>query len=36
VNVQPEFSDCLAAARKHKRPVKEVLRLALAAYGRQE
>jgi uncharacterized protein (TIGR00299 family) protein len=36
VNAQPEFSDCLAAARKHKVPVKEVLRLALAAYGRQE
>ena len=36
VNVQPEFSDCLAVARKRKVPVKEVLRRALAAYGRRE
>ena len=35
VNVQPEFADCLALARKKKLPVKDVLRRALAEYSKQ-
>jgi len=34
-NIQPEFSDCLKAARKSKRPVKEVLQRALQEYFRK-
>ncbi|MGB2906051.1 MAG: nickel pincer cofactor biosynthesis protein LarC [Candidatus Aminicenantaceae bacterium] len=33
VNIQPEFDDCLRAADKTGRPVKEVLALALQAYA---
>jgi len=32
VNIQPEFSDCLKAARKAGRPVKETLQQALQEY----
>ncbi|MFB0565479.1 MAG: nickel pincer cofactor biosynthesis protein LarC [Candidatus Aminicenantaceae bacterium] len=32
VNIQPEFSDCLKLAKKRKRPVKEILQLALKEY----
>ena len=35
VNIQPEFADCLAVARKKKRPVKDILRRALAEYTKQ-
>lgn len=34
-NVQPEFGDCLAAARKKKIPVKRVTQMALAEYLRR-
>jgi uncharacterized protein (TIGR00299 family) protein len=33
VNIQPEFDDCLKAAGKVGRPVKDVLALALQAYA---
>ena len=32
INIQPEFSDCLKAARKAGRPVKETLQQALQEY----
>lgn len=35
VNVQPEFSDCLKAAKKTGYPVKKILELALAEFSRQ-
>lgn len=35
INVQPEFSDCLAAAQKKKLPVKVIARLALAEYSKR-
>lgn len=35
LNVQPEYADCLAVARKKGLPVKEVLRRALEAYHRK-
>jgi uncharacterized protein (TIGR00299 family) protein len=35
LNVQPEYADCLAVARKKGLPVKEVLRKALEAYHRK-
>ena len=35
VNIQPEFSDCLKAARKAGRPVKETLQQALQEYLRK-
>lgn len=31
-NFQPEFSDCLKLANKHKLPVKEIIQLALKEY----
>ena len=34
-NIQPEFSDCLKASRKTKRPVKEVLQQSLREYLRK-
>ncbi len=34
VNVQPEFSDCLRAAKRHKVPVKKILELAMKEYQR--
>jgi uncharacterized protein (TIGR00299 family) protein len=36
VNIQPEFDDCLKAAEKVGRPVKEVLALALQAYAARD
>ncbi len=35
VNIQPEFSDCVAAARKKKIPVKVVMQLAVAEYSKR-
>jgi len=35
VNVQPEFGDCLAVAKKKGLPVKDVLRLATEAYSKK-
>ena len=35
LNIQPEYADCLAVARKKGLPVKEVLRRALEAYSRK-
>lgn len=35
VNVQPEFSDCLKLAQKSKRPLKEVIELALREYAKK-
>ena len=34
VNAKPEFSDCLAAADKHKVSVKQVIEAAIRAYGK--
>jgi uncharacterized protein (DUF111 family) len=34
VNAQPEYEDCLRAARKTGRPLKEILRAATAAADR--
>jgi uncharacterized protein (TIGR00299 family) protein len=36
VNAKPEFSDCSAAAKKHKVPVKAVLDAAMAAYKKRQ
>ncbi len=36
VNAQPEFADCLAVAKAKRVPVKEVCRLAEAAYKKKE
>jgi uncharacterized protein (TIGR00299 family) protein len=36
VNAQPEFADCLAVAKAKRVPVKEVCRLAEAAYGKRK
>jgi hypothetical protein len=35
VNAQPEFSDCLKVAQKSKRPLKEVIELALGEYAKK-
>jgi len=35
INVQPEFSDCLEAARKKKIPVKVISQMALSEYSRK-
>lgn len=35
INIQPEFSDCLAAARKKKIPVKVISQMALGEYARK-
>jgi len=35
VNVQPEFGDCLAVAKKKGLPVKDVLRLAVEVYSKK-
>jgi uncharacterized protein (TIGR00299 family) protein len=36
VNAQPEYEDCLKAARKSGRPLKEILRLAVAAFAKRK
>ena len=35
VNVQPEYDDCLAVARKKRLPLKDVLRRALEDYSKK-
>ena len=35
VNVQPEYEDCLKAARKTGRPLKEIVQLAVREYFRK-
>jgi uncharacterized protein (TIGR00299 family) protein len=35
VNVQPEYDDCLEAARATGRPVKEIVQMAVRAYDRK-
>ncbi len=36
VNIQPEFEDCVAAARKKKIPVKAITRMALVEYSKKK
>jgi uncharacterized protein (TIGR00299 family) protein len=36
VNAQPEFSDCLAAAKKRNLPVKVITQMALAEYSKKK
>jgi len=33
---QPEYDACLSAAQKHKKPLREILNAAMAAYQKSE